>query len=399
MRTDSVRVEQSAYTNCLSAQTYPALFNLYKLKLLPKSTSIIGYARTKMDLDTFHGKIGEHFKGADNEDGKKAKKGFLDICTYVPGAYDEDKAFQNLNSEMEKLESKQGKPDPNRLFYMALPPNVFTVVAAGLKKNCYSEKGHNRIVIEKPFGKDLESSREMMGKLKGLWKEEETFRIDHYLGKEMVKNLLVMRFGNPLIDASLNKDLVDNVQITFKEPFGTEGRGGYFDEFGIVRDIQQNRTLRWSPCSCLGGLACSLECSSQTCPRCFRSCRWSGQSRFQPRTFATKRSRCSRLCRRLRKRTFSLVSTRQQMASQATRTTTLFPRTATAPPLRPSRCGSRMRDGRASPSSSRRAKVRNGGRGLRRFLLLYSHACTGSSPGRGKGRGPCAVQRPAKDPV
>lgn len=196
-----------------------------------------------MDNDTFHGKIGEHFKGVDTDEGKKAKEGFLEICTYVPGAYDEDKAFQNLESEMEKIEKKISKGDqaPNRLFYMALPPGVFTVVASGLKKNCYSEKGQNRIVIEKPFGKDLESSREMMGKLKDLWKEEETFRIDHYLGKEMVKNLLVMRFGNPLIDAGLNKDLVDNVQITFKEPFGTEGRGGYFDEFGIVRDIQQNR--------------------------------------------------------------------------------------------------------------------------------------------------------------
>lgn len=227
-------------------QTYPALFNLYKLELLPKDVSIIGYARTKMDLKQFHEKIGEHLKGTDSEDGKKAKKSFLDICTYVPGAYDEDEAFQNLNKEMEKLEKKGGSSsEPNRLFYMALPPNVFTVVAAGLKKNCYVEKGNNRIVIEKPFGKDLESSRDMMGKLKDLWKEEETFRIDHYLGKEMVKNLLVMRFGNPLIDASMNKNLVDNVQITFKEPFGTEGRGGYFNEFGIVRDIQQNREFTY----------------------------------------------------------------------------------------------------------------------------------------------------------
>lgn len=192
-----------------------------------------------MDEPTFHGKIGEHLKNVDSAEGKKAKEDFLKLCTYVPGAYDQDEAFENLNKEMEKIE--KGAKQPNRVFYMALPPNVFTVVAAGLKKNCYLEKGHNRIIIEKPFGKDLESSREMMGKLKDLWKEEETFRIDHYLGKEMVKNLLVMRFGNPIIDAGLNNKLVDNVQITFKEPFGTEGRGGYFDEFGIIRDIQQNR--------------------------------------------------------------------------------------------------------------------------------------------------------------
>jgi len=83
-----------------------------------------------------------------------------------------------------------------------------------------------------------------MGKLKALWKEEETFRIDHYLGKEMVKNLLVLRFGNVILDASFNKNLISNVQITFKEPFGTEGRGGYFDEFGIIRDVMQNHLLQ-----------------------------------------------------------------------------------------------------------------------------------------------------------
>jgi glucose-6-phosphate 1-dehydrogenase len=303
------------------AQTYPALFNLYRLELLPKGTHIVGYARTKMDKPEFHEKISAHFKDADSGEGAKAKKAFLDICTYQPGAYDKDEAFQELNSAMEKIEKEGGSKNPNRLFYMALPPNVFTVVAAGLKKNCYSEKGHNRIVIEKPFGKDLESSREMMGKLKDLWKEEETFRecqgalrlcggamqraelaadaprctgIDHYLGKEMVKNLLVMRFGNPVVDAGLNNKMVDNVQITFKEPFGTEGRGGYFDEFGIIRDIQQNRECAGER-GFDGGEPGRAPCSHaprQTCPRCSRCLPWSSRSPSRPRTSAARRSTC-----------------------------------------------------------------------------------------------------------
>lgn len=158
-------------------QTYPALLNLFRLELLPKNTRIIGYARTKMDNDTFHGKIGDFLKVQDGDSkAQKQKDDFLKLCTYTPGAYDEDAAFANLNKEMEKIESDAGIKQPNRLFYMALPPNVFTVVAKGLKNNCYTEKGHNRIVIEKPFGKDLESSQEMMGELKKLWKEEETFR-------------------------------------------------------------------------------------------------------------------------------------------------------------------------------------------------------------------------------
>lgn len=167
---------------------------------------------------------------------------FKKASSYVAGPYDEDSGFQDLLKHIEELEGSGGKR--NRVFYMALPPSVFTVVAKGLKKNCYSEDGTNRIIIEKPFGKDLESCREMMTALSAEWAENETYRIDHYLGKEMIKNMLVLRFGNPFMDASLNKNYVSNVQITFKEPFGTEGRGGYFDEFGIIRDVCQNR--EWS---------------------------------------------------------------------------------------------------------------------------------------------------------
>ena len=171
-------------------------------------------------------------------------KAFKKISSYVSGQYDEDAGFQELLKHIEDLEGKRssGKgSNRNRVFYMALPPSVFTVVAKNLKKNCYSKDGSNRIIIEKPFGKDLESCREMMAALSAEWAENETYRIDHYLGKEMIKNVLVLRFGNVFLDASLNKNYVSNVQITFKEPFGTEGRGGYFDEFGIIRDVCQNR--------------------------------------------------------------------------------------------------------------------------------------------------------------
>ena len=117
---------------------------------------------------------------------------------------------------------------------MALPPQVFIPVAEGLKKNVYAPApGSNRVVVEKPFGKDLDSSREMMRDLKAQFSEEETYRIDHYLGKEMIKNLLVLRFGNMFLDSAFNKNYVSNVQITFKEAIGTEGRGGYFD--GVSR--------------------------------------------------------------------------------------------------------------------------------------------------------------------
>jgi glucose-6-phosphate 1-dehydrogenase len=203
-----------------------------------------------MSDDEFHERQVGHIKPPSDdasEETKSAHKKALDkfksVSSYIAGPYDKDEGFQALTEELEKLEKERGGK-PNRVFYMALPPSVFTVVAEGLKKNCYAKEGINRIIIEKPFGKDTDSCAEMMTALKSQWTEEETFRIDHYLGKEMVKNVLLLRFGNVWLESSFNKNFISNVQITFKEPFGTEGRGGYFDEFGIIRDVCQNRTSR-----------------------------------------------------------------------------------------------------------------------------------------------------------
>jgi glucose-6-phosphate 1-dehydrogenase len=167
---------------------------------------------------------------------------FTKLTTYVSGQYDKDESFIELTKHLEELE--KGRSEQNRVFYMAVPPTVFTTVAEHVKRNCYPKKGIARVIIEKPFGKDLESSRELQSSLEPIWKEEEIFRIDHYLGKEMVKNLLVLRFGNAFLGAVWNHNYIDNVQISFKEPFGTEGRGGYFDEFGIIRDVMQNHLLQ-----------------------------------------------------------------------------------------------------------------------------------------------------------
>lgn len=224
-------------------KTFPALFGLFYNGFLPSGTQIIGYARTKMEESDFHSRITQNIK-VPIPAMKQKLDDFLKICSYISGQYNEDESFQKLEKAMNEKEKDFKGNQRNRIFYMALPPSVFIDVAQGLKKNNYSKSGVNRIVVEKPFGMDLPTSRDMMGKLKALWKEEETFRIDHYLGKEMVKNLLVLRFGNVILDASFNKNLISNVQITFKEPFGTEGRGGYFDEFGIIRDVMQNHLLQ-----------------------------------------------------------------------------------------------------------------------------------------------------------
>ncbi|GAA5847934.1 hypothetical protein JCM9279_003497 [Rhodotorula babjevae] len=245
LKNNTVITVAGASGDLAKKKTFPALFGLYNNGFLPDGIRIVGYARTKMDEEDYHKRVSQYIKAPIPAMKKKLEE-FLKICTYVSGQYDEDGGFEDLEKELKKCEeSYTDKDSPkNRVFYMALPPSVFTVVAANFKKHNYSEGGINRIIVEKPFGKDLESSREMQVGLKKEWKEEEIFRIDHYLGKEMVKNLLVLRFANVMLDASFNKNLISNVQITFKEPFGTEGRGGYFDEFGIIRDVMQNHLLQ-----------------------------------------------------------------------------------------------------------------------------------------------------------
>ncbi|CAG8703681.1 11108_t:CDS:2, partial [Ambispora leptoticha] len=223
-------------------KTFPALFGLYRNGFLSENTHIVGYARSKMDLAQFRQRISQFIK-TPVEEVKKQLGEFLELCTYISGPYDVDEGYQHLNEEFEKIE-KDIPGDKNRVFYMALPPSVFIQVAKGLKKNVYSTKGINRLIVEKPFGMDLESSRELGKALAPLWAEEETYRIDHYLGKEMVKNLLIIRFANVFFGSIWNRHSIANIQITFKETIGTEGRGGYFDEFGIIRDVMQNHLLQ-----------------------------------------------------------------------------------------------------------------------------------------------------------
>ncbi|KAI8056273.1 glucose-6-phosphate 1-dehydrogenase [Syncephalis plumigaleata] len=244
-------------------KTYPALFGLYRNQFLPKDTQIIGYARTKMDVDEFHKRITGYIKLPEEgtSEGKQLREqldAFLKRCHYVSGQYDRDADFESLNQAIKQQESFHDKP--NRLFYMALPPSQFVNVAKEVKHHCYVENGVNRLIVEKPFGHDLESSRELQRHLSSLFTEEEVYRIDHYLGKEMVKNLLILRFANVFFGAIWSRQYISNVQITFKEAIGTQGRGGYFDEFGIIRDVMQNHILQILS---IVGMECPVSLNSE----------------------------------------------------------------------------------------------------------------------------------------
>eukprot|EP00043_Microstomoeca_roanoka_P013759 m.135265 g.135265 ORF g.135265 m.135265 type:complete len:510 (-) comp15844_c1_seq1:197-1726(-) len=224
-------------------KTYPVLWSLYEHNLIDKeNTTFVGYARSKLSHEDLVGRIKPYLKARVGEE--QVLDEFLSRQEYVSGQYDQKESFDNLNKYLEDQFKKTGKKKENRIFYLALPPSVFEPVTANLRAACMSKSGWTRIIVEKPFGKDSESFAKLRQHLDQLFTEDQIYRIDHYLGKEMVQNLILLRFGNRILSPSWNRDHISNVLITMKEPFGTQGRGGYFDEFGIIRDVMQNHLLQ-----------------------------------------------------------------------------------------------------------------------------------------------------------
>jgi len=226
-------------------KTYPALFGLYKRGMLPARTRVVGYARSKKSNEDLRDMIRPYLK--DKFEGKVSAKKietFLEMCDYhqTPG-YDSLDGMKQLMASVEKTEPKNTMA--NRLFYLAVPPFVFVGVSHAIHSHGTARSGSwTRIVVEKPFGRDTESSNELSASLAKLFPERYLYRIDHYLGKEMVQSMLVMRFANQFFEPLWNHRFISCVYISFKEPFGTEGRGGYFDKYGIIRDVIQNHLLQ-----------------------------------------------------------------------------------------------------------------------------------------------------------
>ncbi|KAL1531586.1 Glucose-6-phosphate 1-dehydrogenase, cytoplasmic isoform [Salvia divinorum] len=229
-------------------KTFPALFNLYRQGFLQlNDVHIFGYARTKISDDDLRDRIKGYLPNGN--DVTEDVKNFLLLIKYVSGSYDAPEGFQALDKAISEHEFSKNSTEGSsrRLFYLALPPSVYPPVCRMIKSHCMNKSdlgGWTRIVVEKPFGRDLESAEELSSQIGELFEEPQIYRIDHYLGKELVQNLLVLRFANRLFLPLWNRDNIANVQIVFREDFGTDGRGGYFDQYGIIRDIIQNHLLQ-----------------------------------------------------------------------------------------------------------------------------------------------------------
>jgi glucose-6-phosphate 1-dehydrogenase len=225
----------------------PAIYDLANRGLLPPGFSLVGYARRDWQNEDFaqivHDSVKEHARTEFREEvWRQLAEGFR----FVPGDFADDVQFGALRRTIEELDETRGT-DGNHAFYLSIPPRFFGDVIGQLQEHGLTDGGEGtwrRVVVEKPFGHDLASARELNASINKVFPPESVFRIDHYLGKETVQNILAMRFANNLFEPIWNANYVDHVQITMAEDIGIGGRAGYYDGIGAARDVIQNHLLQ-----------------------------------------------------------------------------------------------------------------------------------------------------------
>jgi glucose-6-phosphate 1-dehydrogenase len=228
----------------------PALYNLALEKRLPERFWVVGFARSDMSDGEFRNRMREavsEFSRTGLKD-EQVWQQFASTLYYIRGDYNETGAYQRLKSMLEGFD-RSSRVMPVRVFYLAMPPDLYAPVierlaAVGLARKESEGTGRTRVVIEKPFGTDLESARKLNRRVHEALDESQVYRIDHYLGKETVQNIMVLRFANAVFEPIWNRRYVDHVQITAAETVGVENRGGYYDKAGVVRDMFQNHLLQ-----------------------------------------------------------------------------------------------------------------------------------------------------------
>jgi len=213
---------------------FPALYHLERRNML--DVPVIGVARSNWTDESFREHAREAIVGADPDADTAVIESLMQRLDLIQGDYSDPATWESLRSTLDAASSEQA------VYYMAIPPTMFPEVANSLASVGLNERG--RIVVEKPFGRDLESAIELNATLATVFPEERIFRIDHYLGKESVEDLLVFRFSNTLLEPVWNRRYVRSVQVTMSETIGVEGRGSFYDSVGAIRDVLQNHLLQ-----------------------------------------------------------------------------------------------------------------------------------------------------------
>ena len=225
----------------------PALYNLFLSDALPTPCCIAGVGRTGWSREEFQNRMREAISEQGTHDLTRWPE-FAPALFYQPMDYDSPKSFQALGAALAEHD-RQSHTGGNRIFYLAVPPSLYAVISqrlgvAGLGEEGGEGLGWARIVVEKPFGHDLNSARELNQAMHRSFQEHQIFRIDHYMAKETVQNLLIFRFANAIFEPIWNRGFIDRVGIMAAEKIGVENRAGYYEEAGVLRDMFQNHMMQ-----------------------------------------------------------------------------------------------------------------------------------------------------------
>jgi glucose-6-phosphate 1-dehydrogenase len=217
----------------------PALFELYCQDLLPDKFAVLGASRSALSDDDFRQRTNEFLPQNDKVEA------FKEMLFYQPVQNNSAEDFIPLKNRLEQI-SSQNNIDQNYIFYLSTPPSLYGVIPKFLAENklSKSDKNFRRLIVEKPFGTDLKTAQHLNQQLLHYFAEDQIYRIDHYLGKETVQNMLVTRFSNGIFEPLWNRRYIDRVEVTSAESLGVEGRGGYYDQSGALRDMLQNHLLQ-----------------------------------------------------------------------------------------------------------------------------------------------------------
>ncbi|MCL5269840.1 MAG: glucose-6-phosphate dehydrogenase [bacterium] len=231
-----------------SRKLMPALFNLYRRNLLPRNFYVLGCGRSRLTDEAFAFHVRDEFGRIAEFHSDPRLDDFLRQCYYSTGDYDDPAFYDHLRERLGELDGRHATGG-NHLFYCSTPPSVYAAIAdrlsgAGLAAEGEGGRPWRRVVIEKPFGRDLQSAAALDAELHKVLRERQIYRIDHYLGKETVQNILMFRFANAIFEPIWNRRYVDHVQIMVAESLGVDHRAGYYEKAGALRDMFQNHMLQ-----------------------------------------------------------------------------------------------------------------------------------------------------------
>jgi glucose-6-phosphate 1-dehydrogenase len=256
---DIVCVETAAPSNAMVVfgasgdlarrKLFASIFQIFAQDLLDEKFYLLGCGRKKLTDEDFRTTVQQAIRESDSSASAKEMNAFTEKLHYVDGDYDDAAFYESIKTRLASLDKKH-KIDGCHIFYLAVPPFLYTQIVEHLGSSTLSCAGQSnsgqqtRLIVEKPFGRDLQSAVELNDKISRCFDEPQIYRIDHYLGKETVQNILMFRFANAIFEPVWNRNYIDHVQITMAESIGVGHRGGYYDKAGALRDIFQNHMLQ-----------------------------------------------------------------------------------------------------------------------------------------------------------